>query len=203
MELEDLKNIWKNSGPAFQPKGETEIASMLKRKSLSVVDKLKRSISFELLFTLMISLGLLIYALSLPSGALKWTSIAIILMCLAYSVYYVKKLILLIRFDLANENIRANLISLINNLSSYLKFYKRSYTILYPVYFCIGLLFGGLERGTDEFFFNLAKPQTIIYLTLMAILFYFLSTKFTDWYLKKLYGNHLEKLKSILDDLQE
>ncbi|MDH5248600.1 MAG: hypothetical protein OEW40_06340 [Cyclobacteriaceae bacterium] len=203
MELEDLKNIWKNSGAVFQPKGETEIATMLKRRSLSAVDKLKRSIWFEILFTLMISLGLLIYALSLPPGALKWTSIAIILMCLVYSVFYVKKLVLLNRFDPAKENIRGNLISLINNLSSYLKFYRRSYTILYPVYFCIGLLFGGLERGAGEFLINLAKPQTIIYLILMAILFYFLSTKFTDWYLKKLYGNHLEKLKSILDDLQE
>lgn len=201
MELEELKSIWKNGTPGFQPKDETEIASMLKGRSLSIIDKLKRSVWFELIFTLVVSIGLLIYALTLPSGALKWTSISIILMCLAYTFYYVKKLILLNRFDPAKENIRANLISLISNLSGYLKFYKRSYTILYPVYFCVALLFGALERGTDSFFENLARPRTIVYLVLMAGVLFFLGTWFTNWYLKKLYGNHLEKLKGLLNDI--
>jgi len=201
MELEELKSIWKNSEPGFQSKDETEIASMLKGRSLSIIDKLKRSVWFELIFTLAASIGLLIYALTLPSGALKWTSISILLMCLGYTFYYVKKLMLLNRFDPVKENMRANLVSLINNLSGYLKFYKRSYTILYPVYFCLGLLFGGLERGADEFFERLVQPRTIILLTLIAGLFYFLSTRFTNWYLRKLYGNHLEKLKGLLNDI--
>lgn len=202
MELEELKSIWKNHEPGFHPLADTEIASMLKRRSLSIVDKLKRSVKFELILTLSASVALLVYALALPSGALKWMSVSIIGMCLAYTIYYVKKLILLHQFDPASKNIRANLTSLIQNLSSYLRYYKRSYTTLYPIYFCVGLLFGGMERGADQFFDNLTKPLTIIYLVVMSILFYFLSTKFTDWYLKKLYGNHLEKLKRLLDDLQ-
>jgi len=201
MELEELKSIWKNSEPAFQPKGELEIASMLKGKSVSIIDKLKRNVWFELIFTIVISIALLVYALLLPSGAAKWLSISFILMCLAYTIVYVKKLILLNRFNPANENIRGNLITLIDNVSSYLKFYKRSYTILYPVYFCLGLLFAGIERGAEAFFENLAKPRTIFLLTAMAGLFFFLSTKAANWYLKKLYGNHLEKLKSLLSDI--
>ena len=122
-------------------------------------------------------------------------------MCLAYTFVYVKKLIFLNRFNPANENIRANLVSLIEKVSSYLKFYKRSYTILYPVYFCLGLLFAGIERGADAFFENLMKPRTMLLLTALAGLFFFLSTKAANWYLKKLYGNHLEKLKSLLSDI--
>lgn len=201
MELEELKSIWRNSEPGFRVKDETEIVSMLKGRTLSIIDKLKRSVWFELIFTLVVSIGLLIYALTLPSGALKWTSISILLMCLAYTFYYVKKIILLNRFDPVSENISDNLVTLINNLSGYLKFYKRSYTILYPVYFCLGLLFGGLERGPSEFFEHLARPRTIIYLIVIAGVFYFLSTMFTSWYLKKLYGNHLEKLKGLLNDI--
>jgi hypothetical protein len=201
MELEDLKSIWKNSETDFLLKGEAEIASMLTKKSLSIVDKLKRNVWFELLITLAASIALLIYAMQL-SGALKWTSISIILMCLGYTVYYIKKLVLLSRFNPATENIRSNLTSLVENLTGYLKFYKRSYTVLYPIYFCVGLVFGGLERGTDRFFETLLTPTTILSIVIIAGLFYFLSKKFTNWYLNKLYGNHLNKLESLLDELQ-
>ncbi len=202
MELEELKSLWKSSDPDFQQKDEVEIASMLKRRSLSIVDTLKRSAWFELSITLILSIGLLVYAFYLPAGGLKWTSISILLMCQVYTFYYVKKLVLLNRFNPAQENVQANLISLVDRLSSYLKFYQRSYTILYPVYFVLGLLFGGLERGADEFFENLVRPRTIVLLILIGSLFYFISTRFTDWYLQKLYGNHLQKLKGLLNDIQ-
>ena len=200
MELEDLKSIWKNS-EHFRLKDEAEIASMLKGNSQSIIAKLKRSVWFELIFTVVAGVGLLLYALTLPSGALKWTSISILVLLVAYSFYYVKKLMLLNRFNTTNENLKSNLENLINNFSSYMKFYKRSYAILYPVYFCLGLLFSGLERGAAEFFDAIARPKTILYLLLVASVFFFCSTWFTNWYLKKLYGNHLEKLKGLLHEL--
>lgn len=202
MELEELRNIWKSNEPGFKPKDETEIASMLTGRSLSIIDKLKRNVRFELALALVVSLCLLVYALTLPAGSPKWASIAILLMCLAYIIYYIKKMILLNRFDPGTENIRANLVSLIEKLSGYLKFYRRSYTLFYPVFFCVGLLFGGMERGADEFFNNLLKPRTIFYLTIMATVFYLLSTWLVNWYLKKLYGDHLEKLEKLLNDIQ-
>ncbi len=203
MELEDLKNIWKQHKPGYLPKGEVEIASMLKGSSQSIINKLKRSVWFELIFTIVVSGFLLLYALTIPAGALKWTSISILVMCMAYTFYYIKKITLLNKFDQRSENIKDNLISLIDNLDGYLRFYKRSYTILYPVYFCLGLLFGGLERGTDVFIENLLRPKTLIYLSFVAILFFAISTWFTTWYLKSLYGKHLEKLKKLLDDISE
>jgi hypothetical protein len=200
MELEDLKSIWKNS-EHFRLKNEAEIASMLKGNSQSIIAKLKRSVWFELIFTVVAGLGLLVYALTLPSGAPKWTSISILLLLVAYSFYYVKKLMLLNRFDPAGGNLKSNLENLVDNFSSYLKFYKRSYAILYPVYFFLGLLFSAVERGTTEFFNTLTHTKTIVSLVMLAGVFFFCSTSFTNWYLKKLYGNHLEKLKGLLHDL--
>ena len=201
MELDELKSIWKNSEPVFQPKDEKEIASMLKGRSISIIDKLKRNVWFELIMTIVAAVGLLVYALSLPAGGVKWISISLILMCLAFTFVYVKKIILLNRFNPANETIRENLVSLIDNLTSYVKFYKRSYTILYPVYFCVGLLFAGIERGAEAFFESLMRPRSILLLTALSGLLYFFCTKVADWYLKKLYGNHLEKLKTLLSDI--
>lgn len=202
MELDDLKNIWKANEPGFQPKDESEIAQMLKGKSKSIVDKLKRSVWLELCFTFAVGIALLAYALTLPTnGALKWTAIALLFMIVIYTIYYIKKLMLLRRFNPANENLRASLESLVKNLSSYLVFYKRSYTILYPIYFFLGLLFSLLERGTTEFLEALSKPRTISALLLVAGVFYFTSAWLVRWLLRKLYGDHLDKLKTLVNDL--
>lgn len=203
MELEDLKSIWKSNEPLFQPKNEKEIAMMLKGRSLSIINKLKRNVWLELVFTIIISVALLIYALSLEKGALKWTSISLLLMCLASTVYYIKKLSVLSRVQDINENLHHTISFLITNLTGYLKFYKNSYTVLYPVYFLLGLLFSVMEKGTDRFVEFLSTPSTVIYLLVAAGVFFFISSWFARWFLKKLYGDHLEKLKSVLKELNQ
>lgn len=202
MELDDLKDIWKNNPPEFKVKDEAELARMLKGNSKSIVDKLKRSVWFELIFTIVAGVIFLVYALTLESGAFKWTSISMIALFVVYSFYYVKKLSLLNRFKPGEDNLKTNIDSLIANLSSYLKFYKRSYTILYPAYFVLGLLFGAIERGTTEFLHSLTKPSVILSLVSLAVFFFFCSTFLTTWWLKKLYGNHLEKLKNLARELE-
>ena len=126
MELEDLKSIWKSSEPVFQPKNEQEIAMMLKGRSISIINKLKRNVWFELVFTILVSVVLLVYALSLPQGAMKWTSISLLLMCIASTIFYVKKLVMISRVQEINENLHDTISSLIKNLTAYLRFYKNS-----------------------------------------------------------------------------
>lgn len=203
MELDDLKDIWKKQASVFPLKGEAEIAAMLKGTSRSIVGKLKRSVWVELIFTLAAGLALVAYALTLPSGALKWTSVAIPLVFVGYAVYYIKKLILLNRFNPMEGNIRSNIETLISDLSGYLRFYRRSYTILYPVYFGLGILFRIIEKGTETTFDTLRQPKTILILLAVAVLFYISSTWLVNWLLRKLYGDHLQKLKALLHDIGE
>jgi hypothetical protein len=202
MELEDLKSIWKSSEPVFQPKNEQEIARMLKGRSISIVNKLKRNVWFELVFTIVVSVALLIYALSLPKGAMKWTSISLLVMCIASTVFYVKKLTILNHVEGINENLHDTISFLIKNLTTYLRFYKNSYTVLYPIYFLLGLVFSLIEKGTDIAEF-LSQRTTLIYLVFMAGLFFLISFWLARWFLKKLYGDHLEKLKSIMQELNQ
>jgi hypothetical protein len=203
MELDDLKDIWKKTDADFRPKAEAELALMLKGNSKSIVNKLKRNVWIELIFTQVAGLALLIYALTLESGALKWTFVSILVLFVIYTFYYIKKLTLLNRFQSAADNLKGNLEKLITSLTSYLKFYKRSYTLLYPVYFCLGLLFGAVDRGFEAFKSSLVQPRTIGWLLVMAAVFYFSSTWLVTWLLKKLYGNHLDKLKSLLQELND
>jgi hypothetical protein len=201
MELEELKSIWKSSIPSFEPKDEQEIARMLTRNSVSIIDKLKRSVWFELIFSSVVGVAFLIYALTLPSGALKWSSVSVLGIYLAYTFFYIRKITVLNRFNAATGNIRENLTVLIGTLSGYLAFYKRSYAFLYPIFFCLSLWFISIERGVGEFLDHLMKPVTLITLVFAVVLYYFLSTKFATWYFNKLYGKHLDKLKALLNDV--
>lgn len=202
MELEDLKHIWQNNPGAFPKKNEAEIAAMLKGKSKSIITRLKQSVWLELSVTLLVGVGLMIYALTLPSGAMKWTAISIPVIFIGYTIYYIKKLLLLNQFGSVTENIRVNLELLVEKLTSYLKFYKRSYTILYPIYFSLGVLFSGIEQGVDKFFALLSEPRIIAFLTAFAIIFYLASTWLVNWLFRKLYGNHIDRLSSLLRELE-
>ena len=201
MELDDLKNIW-NQNPPYPHKKAEEIAAMLKSKSSSIIDKLKRNVWIELIFTDLVGIGLLIYAFTIPSGALKWMIISILLVFFLYTFYFIKKLLLLNRYE-QGKDIKTNLESLAIRLTEYLTFYKRSYAILYPIYFFIGLLFVMVEKGMDEFLHSISQPKALLYLVVMSLVFLFSSTWFVRWYLKKLYGNHVDKLKNLLRDINE
>lgn len=202
MELEDLKDIWEKQSAGFKPKGKTELAGMLKGRSTSIITRLKRNVWFELIFTFLGGLALLIYALTSLTGSLKWTSISIIVLFAIYSLYYIKKLRLLNAFEAGNDDLKTNLQRLIANLRGYLKFYKRSYSVLYPAYFVLGLAFTAIEHGTTGFLQRMARPEIFLSLVLGAGIFFILSTRLTTWYLRKLYGNHLEKLEKLLIELQ-
>lgn len=202
MEIEELKYIWQKQHEGFQPKDESELARMLNGKSRSIIARLKRNVWFELIFTFVGGLALFSYALTLPEGGLKWTSISIPLLFALYSAYYLKKLRLLNRFDPGNDHMKANLQQLVERLKGYLKFYKRSYSILYPMYFVLFLLFTAIEQGAAGFINRVSQPEIFITLLLGAGLFFICSTWLTSWYLKKLYGNHLVKLEGLLKELE-
>jgi hypothetical protein len=200
MELDELKDIWNKNKEGFQIKNEAQLASMLKGSSRSIVDKLKRSVWFELIFTSVAGIFLLIYALMLPSGAPKWTTVSILILFVVYSFYYVKKLLLLRSFNPGSDNLKDNLEKLTERLGSYLRFYRSSYIVLYPVYFGLGILFGALETGPERFYNKVSDPKWVLYLIAIAAFFFLVSMFFAKWYLKKLYGNHLEKLRSLLNE---
>jgi hypothetical protein len=199
-ELEDLKSIWKKQ-PAVETKQAEEIALMLQGQSKSIISKLKRNVWFELIFTIVCGLALGAYAFTLKNGALMWTIVSLVVLLVSYLFYYVKKIILLNQFTPVG-NLKENLTHLLNRLTTYLNFYKKSYAILYPVYFLLGLLFGAIERGVDDFVTHISQPRILIILGLLGATFFLLSFWITNWYLKKLYGNHIDKLKSLLNELQ-
>lgn len=202
MELEDLKQIWKSHEQGYEPKKESDIAFMLKGTSNSIISKLKRNVWFELIFTVACCIALGVFTITLESGAVLWTVVSLLVLFAAYLFYYIKKLILLGKFDASDENMKASLQSLHKKLSAYVSFYKKSYGILYPVYFFLGILFGAVDTGMDNFVNRIKDPLTLASLVCLTGLFFIITIAVTNFYLKKLYGNHLNKLKELLDELK-
>jgi hypothetical protein len=200
MELDELKNIWKQE--SFRSKNEGEIAAMLRGRSRSIVSKLKRSVWMELTLTLIGELILVYYVFTIPAGAFKWATLSFALLFAGYIVYYFKKIILLIRFGATSENIKINIERLVHDLGVYLSFYKKSYTMVYPVFLFLMLFFVAIEQGIDDFLRSLTRPLTLASLVFVCLVFIGCLVWFTNWYLDKLYGNHLRKLEELLKDLR-
>jgi len=201
-ELEDLKQIWKSHEQGYEPKKESEIALMLQGKSNSIIGKLKRNVWVELIFTIACSIALGVYTITLEAGAIMWTIISLLILFAAYLIYYVKKLMLLGRFNASDGNIKSSLENLYKKLSVYISFYRKSYAVLYPFYFFLGIFFGALDTGLDGFLNRIRDPKTLILLVVLTCGFFVFTFIATNFYLKKLYGNHLANLKELLDELQ-
>lgn len=202
MELEDLKNIWQKSD-LYKPRREEEITDMLKGRSQSIISRLRRNIWFELVFTIVGGILLLYYVFSIPSPSFRWAFVLVLLSFLLYIIYYVKKIKLLNRFEDSQGNVRTNLERLVNDLETFLRFYYRSYTLLYPGYLMLIVILAIADQGMAQFLDALRDWRTIAYLLFLVALSLALSFWISKWYLGKLYGRHLQKLRGLLRELEE
>ena len=176
---------------------------MLKGKSHSIIARLKRNIWFELTFTIVGGMLLLYYAFSIPSPSLRWGFVFVLLSFILYIIYYVKKINLLNRFEGSEGNIKTNLENLVRDLDTFLRFYYKSYTLLFPTYLILIVVVAIIDRGMEQFIDSLKDWRVVGLLLFLILLSIALSLWISKWFLGKLYGNHLQKLRTLLMDLQE
>lgn len=201
-ELEKLRSIWQNAS-GYIGKGKEEIALMLQGESASIVSRLKRNVWFELLFTIVTGIALVYIGISSANNRLSLMIAVLMVIYLIYLLYYIRKLRMLNRFSMNEGNIKNNLLHLTGALQGYLNFYKLSYIILYPVFFVAGLWIAARDVGMDEFLDRFNNPAYLVRFVLLTALLMGGVYVFTNWYLKKLYGNHLKRLQGILKEFDE
>jgi uncharacterized membrane protein YfcA len=202
MELEDLKNIWQKSD-LYKPRREEEISEMLRGRSKSIIARLRRNVWFELIFTIVGGILLLYYVRSIPSFSFRIAFVLILCSFVLYIIYYVKKINLLNRFEGSSGNVRTNLEWLVADLDAFLRFYYRSYTILFPGFLMLTLILAIAELGLAQFLESLREWKTVAYLLFLVLFSVALAFWIGKWYLRKLYGTHLQKLRGLLRELQE
>lgn len=201
MELDSLKEIWNHSGASGKEVSGEEVRRILRRQSGSSIAKMKRNLKIELAVMVVLYAYVVFRDVHAVPGML-WLLLLVIEA--VYLVYFGIKYHLLNRMECSTCEVRSNLQQQLKSLERLLRFYLWSGIVLIPLVvlcsFWIGYSYDpptGLPQ--DAYFLPLVSLALLVLSFLLCIpLFYF-----TKWYIRKLYGRHIDKLKEMIQDLNE
>lgn len=209
IELDDLKNIWSSNIEKDIGNEAVElekIRELLKRKSGNIIEKLRKNLLMEIVLffvCLLLIMCVPFYFNSSEVSILCFIVIAIIF--IPYLIYYIKKYKELKKFFSYHENIKSNLELLIAQLEKYLSIYFWGSLLLTPV---SGFLSGfailyEMKALGFLLYFDVFSYSTLSMILSFALFLTLLSYPIMKWYIRKLYGQHLERLKDCLKELSE
>jgi len=212
MEVNDIKNIWKDSFSEMEAKlGPKEIEAKLKIKSKtkSLMTKVKRSFQFELIFSSFIVVFAFIYIwpdINTNNQIFALAFVALfylIIMLFVWNKYRKLKSITIVQ-----DQLKPAMIRWIKILEKYVKFNKSRFTryILLPFSIILGAALGMvLSAESEKVFEKLSQMDNwkMIVTVLLFFALYFLILPLSQYLNKKLYGQHLDEMKQCLKDLEE
>jgi hypothetical protein len=209
MELEEWKDVWKSQVPATPETSADELKNLLSGKSSGPVAKMKRNLNIEL-WLIIISYGLVIgYYFVAFDGRMTEISWFMLFVAAGFIAYYWRKRKLLLEMECLSCEVRSNLERQVRSLEKYIRFYLVAGTALVPLSLLFfGWLFHVKARFPDQdsLFFPFEKTtawtDALAWIALTAVLttgLYFLN----KWYVRTLYGKHVEKLRKVLDDMDK
>ncbi|AWM34935.1 hypothetical protein [Hymenobacter nivis] len=208
MELDDLRASWKQPVPVEESATLNEAALMrlLARGSGSPVAKMRRNAWLEIGFVLVCLAVCLGVAISTQDSYYLTSAAWLGLICLLSGLYYRRKLAVLRSLgEVAGRAVREHIGQQLQSLRSLVELYYRATIWSVPASLTVSLLFVG-GRMVQRF----AEPRLATGLGLlgmaygvMGVLLYVLMRRATNWYLHRLYGQHLDRLEANLRELDE
>lgn len=209
IELDELKNIWNDkidSSISKQHIKQEKILELLSRRSESIIDKLLKNLLFEIILFFVCLLLIAVVPFYFKSKEVTFLCLVIIVFIfIPYLIYYVKKYRELKQFYSYNKDVKSSLSALITQLEKYLNIYFWGSLLLTPF---SGFLSGfailyEMKALGFLLYFDVFSSATISLILSFALLLTLLSYPVMKWYIRKLYGQHLEKLKDCLKELEE
>ena len=198
MELDNLREIWKEMGAgAATQESDADILAILGKKSQSPLSKMKRNLRVELMAIVILYSLTITYYFTAWQGRYREIGFLLLVVAILFVVYYYKKNRLLKQMQSVAFQVRPHLERQLHTLERYVRFYFVIGTLLTPLaYFAAGFIifFKTPYGGTIH-----AYVSFVILGILSAVLSYFLNV----WYINKLYGRHIKKLKDLLAQMEE
>lgn len=211
MDLDELKyQLNYKLATNHADRSAADIASLLTKKTHSLISKLKKSLWIEIGFCILIMLLFMIIGILSPYQSLQiyFSVFAVIaFLFLIILVYLLRR-----TAQISNNTqlpVKTNLKTIVSIIEEFTKRYFQFTMALIPVCFIFSFLLGynepkripELDKVSLSFFNN--KWQVllflIIYMGLLTVGVYY----FTKWYLRKLYGKYIDQLKQCIQDLSE
>lgn len=168
---------------------------------------MKRNLLVELVAVLVIYILTIAYYFIQYRGGMQWNAWLLLAIGVLYVFYYQRKRKLLNRMECITCEVKSNLKMQLNTLEKYIRFYLIAGTALFPVTM--------IATGLIVFFYSpdIAKEVTdtsgrfvwiftaalVFFSAVLTVPMYFLN----KWYVRKLYGQHVERLKVIVNEMNE
>ena len=207
MELDDMKNIWKDK--PIEAAGADKISAMTGKLSQSPVAKMKRNLRMELLIVIFCFgsvAGYYFIAFKSQYILIGW---AYVFLLVLFCYYFFRKNKLLNEMQCSSCQVKSNLELQLRTLERYVRFYLISGTAVIPILFIflgIVLYYKKPSLNRETLFYPSATNPVWKFLLAWFILLT-ISTLVT-WmlnrgYVNKLYGRHINKLKQLLAQINE
>lgn len=208
-ELEDLKNIWSKTiekDVGQQVVEQEKIRALLNKKSTNIIDRVRKNLFGEIvLFFVCLLLVASVPVFLRTKEVFILCSLLIVVIFIPYLIYYIKKYNELRKFFSYHQDIKSSLQLVISQLEKYLNIYFWGSLLLTPV---SGFLLGfailyEMKALGFLIYFDVFSSATLSMILSFALLLTLVSYPIMKWYIRKLYGQHVEKLKDCLKELNE
>lgn len=186
-----------------------DIAEMLSKKTFSIIEKLKRSIQYEILFGLIGMILFAVLAFTSQYHSIRTyfgVSAILIFIFLFLLIYLLKKTIDL---NQVQQPVISNLNNYVSLIEEYMKRYFQFTMAMVPICLFFAGYLGYNEKkpvpeldnliGSHQLGLKLILTISVVYLISFSVGMYY----FTKWYLHKIYGRYVLELKNCIKDLQE
>lgn len=191
-----------------QGRSVEDIAQMLSKKTFSVIEKLKKSILYEILFGFIGMLLFVVLAFSTKYHSVRTyfgVAAIFIFVFLFLLIYLLKKTS---ELNKVHQPIISNLNNYVILIEEYMKRYFQFTMAMVPICLFFAGWLGYHEKtpvpeldnliGKSHLGMTLVLTISVIYLISFSVGMYY----FTKWYLHKIYGRYVLELKECIKDLQ-
>ncbi|MDI9878273.1 hypothetical protein [Flectobacillus longus] len=193
MELDDLKHIWQNAGEESQPSMDAEaLLRLTKQSSQNIIERLVRNIWYELVVSIFVVIAWFYYTLFYAEEHWRIGGLTMGIFMIASLGFYLLGLFRLKSISMADISLKESLTLLIKQFKLYLKAYTWLNILLIPFANFLGayLILSPLEDGI--------KTSAMVAVGMAPLMWWLMR-----WYINRLYGQHLTRLESILQELNE
>jgi hypothetical protein len=212
MELDELKiQLQQKLNTADTQKSDADISMLLTKKTKSIVDKLKRNLLLEIVFSVVfiIAFGYVALFAKHPSFKIYFTVFTIVMFIFLCVQYFLLQKIN--RLSNTILPIKQNLITIHSTIKEFVKRCFQFTMALIPI--CT-LLSGylGYQDGKNgetieafDTFINVfsSHKSVLIFLSIYLVVFSIGMYYFTKWYLNKLYRKYLVQLQVCINDFED
>lgn len=208
MELDELKyQLNQKLATDHASRSDADIAALLKKKTSSVIAKLKRSLIVEMILCVLFSAAMFYLGFISNHWSIRiyFIVFAVLMFLFTFVLYYLYKRTQ--QLTSSHQPIKTNLQTVVSLLEEFVKRYFQFTMTMLPVCFVFALILSIMEPASvpevDKFVLHYfsARWQVLtflgVYMIVLAIVLYY----FTKWYLKKLYGNYLAELRKCAEEL--